>query len=80
MTRYPHTTPWKPAIGFAAIASVATLAIAVVLPAVSSAPCAEPASLATQDGRNAQATVRLERLDAPVGQSTAAVSPSAERG
>ena len=76
MKRYPHTTPWTPAIGLAALASVATLALAVVLPAVSAAPAAADASIS---GRTPQVTVVVERLDAAAAQPTASAA-SAHRG
>ena len=60
MKRYPHTTPWAPAIGFAAaVATAATMALAVVLPAHVQ-PASDPTGMATSAGT---VTVTLERIE-----------------
>jgi hypothetical protein len=60
MKRYPHTTPWAPAIGFAAaVATAATMALAIVLPAHVS-PASGLTGVANAAG---EVTVTLERID-----------------
>jgi hypothetical protein len=74
MIRYPHTTPWSPALGFAAVAAtVATLAIAVVLPAGIQTPLADPIA-----ANASQVSVTLERIDVasqPIALDGALVAP-----
>jgi hypothetical protein len=67
MKRYPHTTPWAPAIGFAAaVATAATMALAVVLPAHVQ-PAADVTALAKSAG---EVTVTLERTDVLASRPT----------
>jgi hypothetical protein len=66
MKRYPHTTPWAPAMGFAALASIATLAVTVLLPAAYGPPA--ETSVAPREAAAPQATVKLERIDVVVKQ------------
>jgi hypothetical protein len=67
MKRYPHTTPWAPAIGFAAaVATVATMALAVVLPAHVQ-PAADLNAVAKAAG---EVTVTLERIEVVASRPT----------
>jgi len=82
MKRFPHTTPWAPAIGFAAVAAtIATMGIAVVLPAkMMVQPGFEAAVMAKREARSADVTVMLERIapqPAAAIDRTATVDPAA---
>jgi hypothetical protein len=78
MKRYPHTTPWKPALGLATLASVATLAVAVVLPAIAGGP-GETAYVAERDVKAATVTVTLERVDLLTARASSVAPASRER-
>ncbi len=80
MKRYPHTTPWSSAIGLAAgVATVATMGIAIVLPAtIGARPGTDAAVLAARDSKPAEVTVVLERIDVVAARPSSGGKAAAE--
>jgi hypothetical protein len=81
MNRYPHRTPWAPAIGIAAaLATVATMGLAIVLPAgVHVNPAADSTMVVTRDARPGEVTIQLERVEiVTTGTAVSVGKPASE--
>jgi hypothetical protein len=78
MKRYPHTTPWSAALGFAAaVATVATLGLAIVLPASVDTRIVDDAAFAA---KASAVSVTIETVEVAARPANILPAPAKQRG